>query len=140
VVWLCCKCETRHAFEIDLHNNYSILNDLNNNSTVSSITSPTAIFQPQIHSNPNTPRRTKTTGSRNYGIPPKRNNWRALVVNCNSIQGKASELQAVTNYIDPVVIIGTGSKLGKDTLDAEVFPEGYIAYRKDRQQGEAGYL
>jgi hypothetical protein len=73
VVWLCCKCETLnhsstlfHAFEIDLHNNYSILNDLNNNSTVSSITSPKAIFQPQTHSSPNTPRRTKTTGSRNY--------------------------------------------------------------------------
>jgi hypothetical protein len=60
------------------------------------------------------------------------------VVNCNSIQGKASELQAVTNYIDPDVIIGTESKLGKDTLDAEVFPEGYIAHRKDRQHGGGG--
>ena len=54
MIWLCCKCKTPnhsstlfHAFEIDLHNNYSILNDLNNNSTVSSITSLTAIFQPQ---------------------------------------------------------------------------------------------
>ena len=144
VVWLCCKCETRnhistlfHAFKIDLHNNYSILNDLNNNSTVSSITSPTAIFQPQTQSSPNTARRTKTTGSRNYGITPKRNNWFALVVNCNSKQ-KASELEAVTNYIYPDVIIGTESKLEKYTLDAEVFPERYIAYRKDRQHGGGG--
>ena len=44
---------------------FGFLNDVTNNSTVSSITSPTAIFQPQTHvvSSPNTPRRTKTTGS-----------------------------------------------------------------------------
>ena len=66
VVWLCCKCETInhssllfHAFELNLHNNYSILTDVNINSTISSIASPTAIPQPLTHSSPNTPRCTR---------------------------------------------------------------------------------
>ena len=60
------------------------------------------------------------------------------MVNCNSIQGKVAELQAVADYVDPDVIIGTESKLGNDVLDSEVFPRGYIPYRKDRKHGGGG--
>ena len=75
---------------------------------------------------------------RSYGIPKKGNYWRALVVNCNSIQGKVAELQAVADYVDPDVIIGTESKLGNDVLDSSL--EGIFHTEKTVNMGEAAYL
>lgn len=38
-------------------------------------------------------------------------------------------------YVKPHTVIGTESKLGRDVLDSEVFPEGHFLYRKDSKQG-----
>lgn len=159
VVWFCMKCDSGnhtssffHSYELETHNSYSILSHLPNSSNISSVTlpSPTA-FNPRLHSSPvlqshatsspnaSTPGNTTRKSSCGSNMaPPKRNNWRALIVNCNSIQGKASSLRVVTNYIDPDVIMGTESKLGNNTGTAEVFPTGYTVHRKDRKHGGGG--
>jgi len=54
--------------------------------------------------------RPSTTAPLFYGVAPKQNNWRTLVVNCNNIHGKASQLQAVTNYIDLYIVSSSGYK------------------------------
>ena len=127
VVWFCCKCDSAnhtnslfHSYELVLYNSFDILSSLpvadrpGNSSNVTSLPSPTS-FSPRVHSSPslqtsdNAPSRIATpdTSRRSsYGLlgaPPKNNNWRSLIVNCNSIQGKASSLRVAGNYIDPDV-------------------------------------
>ncbi|CAC5407576.1 unnamed protein product [Mytilus coruscus] len=69
--------------------------------------------------------------------------YEPLSHNITSIKDKTSEFKAAVNYIKPDIICGTeswlkGEKPGKNpTKDAiksgEVFPEGYTAYRNDRE-------
>ena len=149
-----------HSYEIELSNSYSVLSHRSAREDISlhSLTSPLA-FNPPTHSSPvhvpssgnvmhaphRIPSRTSVgspkaslSTSVAYRSPPKKNNLRTLIVNCNSIQGKAASFASVANYIDPDIILGTESKLGPDVSSAEVFPPGVVVHRKDRKHGGGG--
>jgi hypothetical protein len=59
-------------------------------------------------------------------------NWRTLVVNCQSLKNKGPCFAAAVDYIKPDLILGTESWLDSSVKDNEMFPPGYNVYRKDR--------
>jgi hypothetical protein len=63
-----------------------------------------------------------------------------VVVNCQSIKsdGKPSQLRNLVSSIQADIVIGTESWLNPTIRDAEVFPEGFKAYRRDRTDGKGG--
>ena len=74
---------------------------------------------------------THATGS---PIPRKLNNLRILVVNVNSLWGKAAELQNLVCTTIPDIILLNETKLDKDILSSEFTPPGYKGFRKDRNR------
>lgn len=64
---------------------------------------------------------------------PKKQNLRLLNVNCGSVIANRAQFLAMIEYTKPDVVCGTESWLGPDHASAEVFPEAYTAYRKDRE-------
>ena len=130
-----------HSFE--LSNSLEPLSHINDSEILASPTVDN--FHPRCHSSPRTTPKSIASASApspnpaisdaslspmDYGLP-LHNNMSTLIVNCNSIQGKSCEFKTVVHYIKPDIIIGTESKLGPYVLDSEVFPEGYVPYRKE---------
>ena len=65
---------------------------------------------------------------------------RIVVVNCQSIKsyGKPSQLRKLVSSIQADIVIGTESWLNPTIRDAEVFPERFKAYHRDRTDGKGG--
>ncbi|CAG2208939.1 unnamed protein product [Mytilus edulis] len=74
------------------------------------------------------------------GLEHKQQNLRILMINCQSIRNKRSELNESVEYIKPDVIIGCESWLANDHRTAEIFPNGYNknVFRKDRNKNGGG--
>ena len=58
-------------------------------------------------------------------LPPKKKNWRSLVVNVDHMTSKFISLQIAVDYIKPDVVIGCESKINENILPSEFFPENY---------------
>ncbi|CAC5402224.1 unnamed protein product [Mytilus coruscus] len=63
---------------------------------------------------------------------------RIIVVNCQSIRNKKCDIDNLIETTKPDVMIGNESWLHKDIDSTEVFPQGYIVYRKDRKTDAHG--
>ncbi|VDI32891.1 Hypothetical predicted protein [Mytilus galloprovincialis] len=63
---------------------------------------------------------------------------RIIVVNCQSIRNKKADIDNLIETTKPDIMIGNESWLHKDISSTEVFPQGYIAYRKDRKTDAHG--
>ena len=86
-----------------------------------------------------TPTQSKSLSS----APPKKKNWRTLVVNINGLRDKKAAMQSACDYLQPDVIIGCETKITNNTFTSEVLPPQYVAntYRKDRtSHGGGGVL
>lgn len=55
-----------------------------------------------------------------------------MIINCRSIKNKVEEFSDLIALTKPSVVIGTKSWLDDTIRDTEVFPFGYVAYRRDR--------
>ena len=62
------------------------------------------------------------------------------VLNCRSIRSEArsNEFCTFVREHNPDVILGTESWLSTDINDAEIFPQDYVVYRKDRSERLGG--
>ena len=62
------------------------------------------------------------------------------LLNCRSIRSeeKSREFEIFLREHNPDVVMGTESWLSADISDAEVFPQNYIVYRKDRNNKKGG--
>ena len=76
------------------------------------------------------------------GIPDKKRNWRALVVNINGLRDKKASIHAACEYIKPDVLIGCETKVTNEILSTELLPTNYLAnsYRKDRNAHGGGVI
>ena len=156
VIWLCCKCDTQnynsslfHSYELPLSNRYSSLRSVSTHSGMSNVSS-NMTFSPPFTSSPHTgPARRRHSSTRTEESPssinssstlPPRNptTWRTLVVNCQSLRGKAATLETATSYVNPDAIIGTESWLDSSVSSSEVFPAGYEVHRNDRNLDGGG--
>jgi hypothetical protein len=74
------------------------------------------------------------------GIQKKDQNFRILMMNCQSIRNKRSELHECVEYTKPDAIIGCESWLSKEHKNAEIFPDGHNknVFRKDRNKNGGG--
>ena len=105
-----------HSYELEVTNQYSVLAQ-HDHSTSSSITSPTLEFAPNLWSSPKPPNPHSHRGSSHhtplsetsknstaestFKLPKKQNNWRSLIVNCQSAFAKSAQLKLATEYTDP---------------------------------------
>jgi exonuclease III len=74
------------------------------------------------------------------GIQKKDQNFRILMMNCQSIRNKRSELHECVEHTNPDAIIGCESWLSKEHNNVEIFPDGYNknVFRKDRTKNGGG--
>ena len=73
--------------------------------------------------------------------PNGRQNFRTIVVNCNSVKGKRAELAELCHSIQPDAMILTETKIDKDVDDKEFLPSNYYrCARKDRTIDGGGVL
>ena len=134
VVWICCKCGIPnfnssyfHSYELQTENSFRPLEDDH-----MSTHSPDSTVSPNATSTPT------AEGKKKQKKKPKKINWRTMVVNCRSIKNKVPEFHAAVEYLAPDVIMGTESWLDPSINNAEVFPPGFIVFRKDRKREETG--
>jgi Reverse transcriptase (RNA-dependent DNA polymerase)/Endonuclease-reverse transcriptase len=61
-----------------------------------------------------------------------------MLQNYQSIMGKVDKFQADIKTYDPDVILGNETWLDETVQDSQIFPSGYIIYRKDRNRHGGG--
>ena len=154
--WYCYRChtlncDTFHAYEYAIPTSSSfsaLMSDVCDDVSIS----PPVSLPPRAHSSPigslptavaHVPFYSSSIQSSNIStqdLPRKGDNWRTLVLNVNSVFGKAAALQHLLSYVKPDAVILTETKLNKDILTSEVFPSelGYTVYRKDRPNEGGG--
>ena len=70
---------------------------------------------------------------------PRKDNWRTLVINANSIANKKAELAAIAEYCDPDLMLISETKLSPDILNGEFVPKEYMGrFRKKMQERSRG--
>ena len=160
VQWICHKCDsincnsfTFHSYCIDSQNYYQPLSDISVDPLESpthfrplQTSSPRNTSNPLIENSTNSkienskhaypllgqPNKQNSTSSNNSSKAPKKKNLRVLTVNCQSVRSKRADFIALINYHKPDIVCGTESWFTSDHYSAEVFPEEFSVYRKDR--------
>ena len=158
VAWICNKCDsinignlTFHMYEFETSNAFSILSEqnslINDNSILTGDmfnpkTTSSPKQRPQSHTSFQTYSTTNTTtpnskDNESY-MKSNTNNWRTMIINCQSLRGKHANFENVVDYTKPDLILGTESWLDSSITDSEVFPTNYNVYRKDRNTHGGG--
>ena len=156
-----------HSYNIEVSNSFSLLaGDMFNNSVFEDINSPR--FQPRSHSSPLNssipassnsrlnssnrhipniqpnmsyrPLSSSSKSNSSHALPKKAKNLRFLAVNCNGIRSKKAELENLTTYVQPDILLLCETKLDNNVQSAEFMPPGYIGFRKDRASGAGGVM
>ena len=150
--WKCYRCQSRnnssflyHAYNLNVSNSFSPLAGLEGDDTdlLLNIRSPTSPFAPEQHSTPEAvpPARDASSSSESVNSshseqsrpPGRRQNFRTIVVNCNSVKGKRAEMAELCHSIQPDAMILTETRIDKDVGEQEFLPPNYrCVARKDR--------
>jgi hypothetical protein len=144
ISWCCIKCGLPN-FSSGIFN-YSISSSENQFSSLLNISSSeeeSSFIHPAATSTPIKPPdkgsaagvKSKYVKSNHSGI-----NLRVSVVNCRSVKGdgKPALLKHLVSSLQADIVIGSESWLNKNIASAEVFPDGFNVYRRDRPQDGAG--
>ena len=148
---------TFHAYNVLTSNSFSLLHDLGDNSvfdpSFTSVHSPgSSAFNPGLVSSPR-------SGSFSGGISRQRSSARSsrgshashlhhekkdnlcfLVINANSVKGKAAEVAHICDYTRPDILFMSETKLDKSVCPAEFLPKNYVAVQKDRTLHGGGVM
>ena len=136
ISWECAKCGLPN-FSSGLFD--TTLFESCNNSTQSNQGSETCFGSPIATSSPKTQAPENLTRTvphdQRKDLPLK-----VLVINCQSIKtpGKKGSLENIITTSNANIVIGNESWLDGSINSNEVFPEGYKAYRKDRNKNGGG--
>ena len=109
-----------HSFERETSNHFSVLSD----SSIASLNSPTITspIVPTATSSPIRPKKQKII----------KQNWRTMILNCQSLHGKLPQFHSAVDYYNPDSIVGCESWLDSCIHNSEIFQQTYNVYRKDR--------
>ena len=69
---------------------------------------------------------------------PKKNKLRILLINYQSVKGKAADVAALIEMYQPDIVCGTETWLNKNISSSEIFPDSYVIFRRDRTMFEGG--
>jgi exonuclease III len=150
VSWICCKCDTQnagsftyHPYELETSNQFSAHGSVSSAASMSTIPSINSSFSPSVFISTSTTMSNESISERSNsvsGIQKKDQNFRILMMNCQSIRNKGSELHECVEYIKPDAINGCESWLSKEHKNAEIFPDGHNknVFRKDRNKYGGG--
>ena len=142
ISWECVHCGLPN-FSLTLFDTI-IVNDTNsfsalNSTHVDTSGSEVSFSCPGATSSPTSTSGRLTTGGTNLKYQQRKEHpMRIVVVNCQSVQGKKPLIENLSDATGADVIIGTESWLKNDINSNEVFPDGFVAYRKDRHKSEGG--
>ena len=109
-------------------------------SSATSIHTPSTVGIPEHTSTPQ-PTTTLRTTAPVRGTPKhlhKSLQRKIVVMNCQSVFNKSTELKVLLSSTMPDIVIGTESWLSPDINSTEVFPPNYNVYRKDRNRHGGG--
>ena len=126
--WTCCNCGIPNfassLFDTTETNETSVLSTSNSSYN----TSPGV----PIHSSSPIPqgRQNKTRAQ----------HTKIMVINFQSIKNKRAEFNNLLDSADTDIVIGTETWLRPEIRSAEIFPNNYKVYRKDRKDGYGGVL
>ena len=164
VSWRCFHCKTVnvnsftfHAHNVSTSNSFSLLHDLGDDSvfdpSFTSGHSPgSSAFNPGLVSSPRSGsfsggsswQRSSARSSRGSHVShlhrEKKDNLRFLVINANSLKGKAAELMHICDYTRPDILVMSETKLDKSVCSAEFLPKNYVVVRKDRTLHGGGVM
>ena len=154
--WHCIKCrtplshDTFHSYELPTTNRFDSLSTIPGDDSVfmyspASLSSP---GMPRWHSSPYSSRGSKNrssmsrddNGSRTH--PRKNhNNLRISIINCNGIRSRKAELEYLTEYIKPDILLVTETKIDKSISSSEFLPTNFSNnIRKDRTSDGGGVM
>ena len=154
VSWRCFHCKTInvnsfafHAYNVSTSNSFSLLHDLGDDSvfdpSFTSVHSPgSSAFNPGLVSSPcsgsfsggSSRQRSSVRSSRGCHVPHlhrEKDNLCFLVINANSVKGKAAELAHICDYMRPDILVMSETKLDKSVCSVEFLPKDYVAVWKD---------
>ena len=135
VSWECFRCGVPN-FSSSLFNSSSSISS--NSSNRFDAISPDNCPQNFVFDNPG-----MTSSPLGHSNPPivnthSKKSLKVLVLNCRNIDGKKPLLDTLVDSVGGDVIIGTESWLDSSINSNDVFPSGFTAYRKDRNEVEKG--
>ena len=147
VSWECVQCGlpnfSTSLFDstiFDLTNTFESLNSpcCDTSGLNLSFSAPTATSSPKGQAPQNT---SGTDSAKNCSAHPTARTdipLRILVMNCRSVVNKKPQIESIVDAAKPDIVIGCESWLNSSHTSTSIFPEGYVAYRKDRP-GDGGY-
>ena len=151
VSWICCNCRlpsfTSSLFSSRatlLSNSFSTLDSL---SEIEDLLSPVAQSSPKsVNYNKKGNMQNGTKPDQNKKKQPKsnvkpRHFVKVMVINFQSVWGKAAELAVCLDNHQPDILIGTETWLSDSISNSEILPPNYTVIRKDRKDafGADGY-
>ena len=117
-------------FSTSLFDTTASLETHNRFDSLSSLSDPTAASSPIVQG-PMEAKGKATKAALNHLL-------RILVMNCQSIKNKKTELHTIIDSAKPDIILGNESWLTPDIKNSEIFPESFDAVRKDRASDAHG--
>ena len=135
ISWECFKCGVPNLSTSIFDT--TIFEDSNSFSPLSNTFSPESDISftfPNATSSPTRPAPQRPAQSRK-DLP-----LRVVMLNCQSVKanGKPAQLKNIVSSLQADVIIGNESWLNPSIKSAEVFPDGFNSYRRDRPDGKRG--
>ena len=133
---------TFHSYELPTTNRFDSLSTIPGDDSVF-MYSPVSLSSPGMprwHSSPYSSRGSKNRSSMSRDdngsrtLPRKNhNNLRISIINCNGIRSRKAELEYLTEYIKPDILLITETKIDKSISSSEFLPANFsYNIRKDR--------
>ena len=107
-------------------------------SSTQSLNTPSSMGDPEATSTPvssQAPPTAVCTIPKSHPNPLQR---KIVLMNCQSVVNKTTELQTMLSSTEADIVIATESWLRPDILNPEIFPSNYNVYRKDRPDTGGG--
>ena len=90
------------------------------------------------NSNETTTSSNNTTNNKKTYKQNNRPNFRCILINCQSIKNKATDIEVLNNLHNPDIISATESWLDPSVKNGEIFSEHFNVFRKDRETSTTG--
>ena len=140
-IWVCPTCDFMNfsdtlfnaSMSSTTSNRFSTLNDDDDGNT-----SLTSEISGSFKTSPKRPSNRQPFKHKKKGTPCNRDSLRIMFINFQSIRNKTADTKVLIEEHNPDIVQGVETWLSGDINSAEIFPDSYDVFRKDRQVGVHG--